>query len=110
LGFSLAVLVSAAFDGDRSLVPFAVYVLAVTIIGVVTTRSVVAAENVGLSLLALFFGATALVFVAAAVREVVHNGRSSIVLVVLLLAGATSMAVFCGFFVSLIVKFQRQMR
>jgi hypothetical protein len=60
VGFTLSVLAIAAFGGDRSLVPFASYVLAVTIAGVVASRSVVAAEDLMLLLLmALLFGAVA---------------------------------------------------
>jgi hypothetical protein len=45
-----------------------------------------------------------------AVREVAGRGRPGIVLLVMLLAADTSNAVWCGYFVSLIVKFQRRIR
>ncbi len=110
VGFSLSVLIVAAFGGDGSLVPFALYVLVVTVVGTVGMRNAVVGENIGLSLLALVPGALALAFVLFAVQEVARAGPPSVVLLAILLAAATSNGVICGYYVSLIVTFERQMR
>jgi hypothetical protein len=110
VGFALAVLVTAAFDGHRSLVPFALYVVAMTIACFITSRSVVGGEILGLSLLAMVFGIGAVGFAVTTVTVLGNGGTGTTVLFLILVAATTSNAVIAGYFVSLIVKFLQRIR
>jgi hypothetical protein len=110
VGFALAVLVTAAFDGHRSLVPFALYGVAMTIACLITSRSFVGGEILGLSLLAMLFGTGAVVFAVTTVSVLGDGGPGTTVLFLILVAATTSNSVIAGYFVSLIVKFRRRIR
>jgi hypothetical protein len=110
VGFSLAVLVAALFGEERTLAPFAAYVLAVTVMGVVGLRSVVAGTNIELSLLALVCGAAPVGFMLGAVQEVRRDGRPSSTLLIMLFVAAMLPTVLCWYLVRLIVLLRRRMK
>jgi hypothetical protein len=110
VGFSLSVLVAALFGEERALAPFAACVLAVTVIGVVGLRSVVAGTNIELSLLAIVCGAAPVGFMLGAVQEVRRDGRPSSALLIMLFLAALLPTVLCWYFVRLIVLLRRRMR
>jgi hypothetical protein len=107
-GCSVAALGAGLFGHDQSLVPFALYVLAVTVVGTMAMRSPVVGENMGLSLLALVFGGLSLEFLVFAVQGA-RASRRGWPFLVIILAAAAALAVACGLCISGIVVFHRRM-